>query len=184
MGSIVVAPLSKIAELAVRHRCGAMLSLVAPKQDFHRPAVIDATRHLVIGVNDIAFAGTGGLIAPAEAHVAAIAAFARRWDRQAPLLVHCMMGVSRSPAAALIVALAVEPDQDDEALALRLRAASPQATPNARLVAIGDAHLGRGGRLVRAVERIGRGADYAGDSPFVLAVRATGRPIAEAAGGA
>ena len=59
MGTIVVAPLGKIAELAVRHRCREMLSLVAPSQNFHRPAVIDGARHLIVGVNDIAFAGTG-----------------------------------------------------------------------------------------------------------------------------
>ena len=168
MGTIVVAPLGKIAELAVRHRCREMLSLVAPKQGFHRPAVIDAGRHLVIGVNDIAFAGTGNLVAPGEEHVAAIIGFARGWNRDTPLLVHCMMGVSRSPAAALIAALAVEPDQDDHELARRLRSASVQATPNARLVEIGDHVLGRGGRLIAAVKAIGRGADYVGDSPFTF----------------
>lgn len=168
MGTIVVAPLGKIAELAVRHRCREMLSLVAPKQGFHRPAVIDAARHLVLGVNDIAFAGTGNLVAPSDQHVSAIVDFARSWDRQAPLLVHCMMGVSRSPAAALIAALAVSPDQDDHALVQRLRQASVQATPNARLIEIGDHVLSRNGRLVAAVKAIGRGADYVGDSPFAF----------------
>ncbi|MGD9477123.1 tyrosine phosphatase family protein [Shinella sp. G-2] len=168
MGTIVVAPLGKIAELAVRHRCREMLSLVAPKQGFHRPAVIDAARHLVLGVNDIAFAGTGNLVAPSDQHVSAIVDFARSWDRQAPLLVHCMMGVSRSPAAALIAALAVAPDQDDHVLVQRLRQASVQATPNARLIEIGDHVLSRQGRLVAAVKAIGRGADYVGDSPFAF----------------
>ena len=170
MSTIVVAPLSRIAEMAVRNRCQEMISLVAPKQDFHRPAVIDPARHLVLGVNDIAFAGTGALVAPQEAHVEAIIAFARNWDRRAPLLIHCMMGVSRSPAAALVAALAVEPEQEDEALAARLRDASRQATPNSRIVAIGDALLSRGGRLVRATAKIGRGADYAGDQPFSFGI--------------
>lgn len=168
MGTIVVAPLGRIAELAVHHGCREMLSLVAPRQDFHRPAVIAAGRHLILGVNDIAFAGTGDLVAPGEAHVEAIVAFARGWDRSAPLIVHCMMGVSRSPAAALIAALAIHPDQDDRDLALRLRRASAQATPNARLVEIGDRLLGRSGRLVAAVKEIGRGADYVGDAPFAF----------------
>lgn len=177
MGTIVVSPLGQIAELAVRHRCREMVSLVAPRQDFHRPAVIAADRHLILGVNDIAFADTVDLVAPGEEHVAAIIGFARGWDRQAPLLVHCMMGVSRSPAAALLAALAVAPDQDDRALAERLRRASPQATPNARLVEIGDHLLARGGRLVAAVRAIGRGADYAGDRPFAFsAVPEPGRP--------
>lgn len=172
MSRIVVAPLARIAEMAVRHGCKEMLSLVAKGQDFHRPAVIAKARHLTLGMNDISFAGTGGLIAPQEEHVQAIVAFAKGWDRARPLLVHCWMGVSRSPAAALIAALAVEPEQDDQALVERLRLASPYATPNARLVEIGDAVLSRGGRLVAAVRSIGRGADTDGNVPFVLSLAA------------
>ena len=168
MSVIVVSPLSRIAEMAVRHKCREMLSLVAKEQSFHRPAVIDSMRHLLLGMNDITFAGTGGLVAPADGHVSEIIGFARTWDRSAPLLVHCWMGVSRSPAAALIAALAVEPDQDDTELALRLRAASPFATPNARIIDIGDRLLSRQGRLAAAVKAIGRGRDTDGNVPFVF----------------
>ncbi|RVQ70882.1 tyrosine phosphatase family protein [Sinorhizobium medicae] len=168
MTGIVVSPLRRIAEMAVRHGCREMLSLLAKGQDFHRPAVIDQAKHMKIGVNDITFAGTGGLIAPQEEHVRGIIGFARNWDRTRPMLIHCWMGVSRSPAAALIAALAVEPDQDDHALARRLRLASPFATPNARLVEFGDEALSRKGRLVDAVRSIGRGADADGNAPFIL----------------
>jgi len=145
-----------------------MITLMAENQDFHRPAVISAERHLKIGVNDITFAGTGNLIAPQERHVQEVIDFARSWDQNAPLLIHCWMGVSRSPAAALIASLAVAPDDDEQALALRLRTASPYATPNSRLIEIGDSLLGRGGRLVAAVKAIGRGAEADGNAPFVL----------------
>lgn len=168
MTGIVVAPLSRIAEMAVRHKSREMVSLLAKGQDFHRPAVIAPDRHLVLGMNDISFAGTGDLIAPDENHVSAIIEFARLWNREAPLLIHCWMGVSRSPAAAIIASLAVNPEEDDQALALRLRAASPYATPNARLIQIGDHLLERRGRLVKAVSSIGRGADADGNAPFLL----------------
>ncbi|HEX8046354.1 tyrosine phosphatase family protein [Rhizobium sp.] len=168
MTAIVVSPLARIAEMAVRHHASEMISLMAKEQSFHRPAVIKADRHLLLGMNDISFAGTGDLIAPQETHVRAIVDFAKSWDRTAPLLIHCWMGVSRSPAAALIAALAVHPEEDDIALAHRLRAASPYATPNTRLVMIGDEVLGRKGRLVDAVKAIGRGADANGNAPFVL----------------
>ena len=168
MTAIIVSPLSRIAEMAVRHKATEMVSLLAAGQDFHRPAVISRDRHLILGLNDITFAGTGNLIAPGEAHVADIIAFARDWDRRAPLLIHCWMGVSRSPAAALIVSLAVSPEEEDEALARRLRVASPHATPNARLIEIADGMLGRGGALIRAVSGIGRGADADGNAPFIL----------------
>jgi len=168
MSAIVVSPLARIAEMAVRHRASEMISLMAREQAFHRPGVIRADRHLLLSMNDIAFAGTGDLVAPQEDHVRQIVAFARAWDRQAPLLIHCWMGVSRSPAAALIAALAVRPDEDDAALVRRLRQASPYATPNARLIEFGDAVLNRGGRLIAAVRAIGRGADADGNVPFLL----------------
>ncbi|MBL0371166.1 tyrosine phosphatase family protein [Rhizobium sp. KVB221] len=168
MPTIIVSPLKTIGEMAGRHQSREMISLIAEKHDFHRPGIIDPTRHLTVTVNDIAFAGKDGLIAPAEAHVQSIIDFVRGWDQANPLLIHCWMGVSRSPAAALIAALAVEPDIDDDELARRLRAASPQATPNTRLVEIGDAMLGRSGRLIDAVKAIGRGSDYVGEAPFKL----------------
>lgn len=168
MRAIVVSPLSRIAEMAVRHGAREMVSLLAEKQAFHRPAVIASDRHLVLGVNDITFAGSDGLVAPQESHVEKIIEFALAWDQSAPLLIHCWMGVSRSPAAALIAALALVPDADDEVVARRLRQASPFATPNARLIEIGDRVLGRNGRLVAAVRGIGRGADANGNAPFVL----------------
>jgi predicted protein tyrosine phosphatase len=83
------------------------------------------------------------------------------------------MGVSRSPAAALIAALAVHPEEDDVVLARRLRSASRYATPNTRLIMIADEVLGRKGRLVDAVKAIGRGANADGNAPFVLPLSIT-----------
>jgi predicted protein tyrosine phosphatase len=168
MPRIIVSPLKTIGEMAARHKAREMITLIAEKHDFHRPGIIDPARHLSIMVNDIAFAGKDGLIAPQDAHVDDIIGFARSWDQTAPLLIHCWMGVSRSPAAALIAALAASPDVDDLQLAQALRKASPQATPNARLIEIGDRILARDGRLIAAVKSVGRGADYRGDVPFVL----------------
>lgn len=177
MSLIVVSPLARIAEMAVRHKAREMISLLAANQDFHRPAVIGADRHLKLAMNDITFAGTGDLIAPQEVHVARIIDFARDWDQSAPLVVHCWMGVSRSPAAAMIASLAVAPDDDDDALAKRLREASPFATPNMRLVEIGDEMLQRGGRFAKAVKGLGRGADADGNTPFTLPLP-TAAPVA------
>tara|TARA_R110002020_G_scaffold39677_3_gene117628 strand:- start:337 stop:900 length:564 start_codon:yes stop_codon:yes gene_type:complete len=170
MSYIVVCRLNQIAETAVTHGAREMVSLLAENQEFHRPGVIDAARHLKLGLNDIA-EHRPGLTVPGEAHVERLIGFAGSWDRRAPLLVHCWLGISRSPAAAALVALAVEPDQDEMALAERLRQASPFVTPNQRLIDIGDAMLGRGGRLIRAVKAIGRGADAFEGGCFRLAVR-------------
>jgi predicted protein tyrosine phosphatase len=168
MPVILISPLKTIGEVAGRHGAREMISLIAERQDFHRPGIIDPARHLKVAVNDIAFAGKDGLVAPDDVHVSAIIDFARNWDQRAPLLVHCWMGVSRSPAAALIAALAVTPQLDDAVLVAQLRAASAQASPNVRLIDIGDRLLGRNGRLIAAIKAIGRGADYSGDAPFKL----------------
>ncbi|MEN9896317.1 MAG: hypothetical protein RIR97_2169 [Pseudomonadota bacterium] len=178
MTYLIISPLARIAELAVRHKAQEMISLLAKGQDFHRPAVIRQDRHLLLGLNDITFAGSGDLVAPDEAHVQAIIDFARTWDPAAPLLIHCWMGVSRSPAAAIIAALARAPEQDDDALALRLRRASAFATPNARMIDIADHLLHRNGRLTRAIKALGRGADADGNAPFVFSIQgdpSTGR---------
>lgn len=166
MAEIVVSSLSRLAEAAVRHKSSEMISLLAKGQSFHRPAVIAGHRHLVLDMNDIAVARHQTLIAPGREHVERLVEFARAWDRTAPLLVHCWMGVSRSPAAAMICALAIQPEQDDDHLAKRLRKAAPFATPNARLIEIADDLLARQGRLISAVEGIGRGRDYQGDGYF------------------
>lgn len=170
MPYLVVSPLSRIAQTAVAHAARDMVSLMGRNHDFHRPAVIDANRHLTIDVNDIEVE-RHGLIVPQEAHVERLIGHARSWDRRTPLLIHCWMGISRSPAAALICALALNPDQDDDLLARRLREASPFATPNARLIGIADEMLRRDGRLIRAVHAIGRGADAFEGLPFSLTLK-------------
>jgi predicted protein tyrosine phosphatase len=171
MTAIVVCPLASIAETAVRHGVREMVSLIAERQDFHRPGVIAASRHLKLAMNDIGFAGTGDLIAPSEAHVDKLIAFVREWDQSSPIVIHCWMGVSRSPAAAVIAVLCLNPDEDDYALARRLRKVAPHATPNSRLIEIGDTMLGRQGRLVAAVKAIGRGAETDGRASFILPLK-------------
>jgi predicted protein tyrosine phosphatase len=73
------------------------------------------------------------------------------------MLIHCFAGVSRSTAAAYIAACALEPKRDEFAIARALRAASPTASRNARLVALADDRLGRRGRMNEAIAAIGRG---------------------------
>jgi len=52
-----------------------------------------------------------------------------------------------------------------------LREASPTAYPNRRLVALGDEVLSRQGRMIAAVERIGRGAIAEEGQVFGLSAR-------------
>lgn len=170
MSYIVVCPLENIADVAEQHQCKEMISLMSPGHDFERPAQIAQDQHLHVGMNDINFE-TEGLIPPDEAHVARLIDFARSWDQKNPLLIHCWFGVSRSPAAAILSSLAISPEQDDFELANRLREASPSATPNRRIIEIGDRLLGRGGKLSQAVNSIGRGREASQGNPFILALK-------------
>lgn len=136
-----------------------------------RPAMVPAENHLFLGMNDIVIP-MDGYVAPAEAHVASLLGFVDGWWRghaaSSPLVIHCWAGISRSTAAAFITACAVDPDRDEVALAGELRRLSPSATPNIRLVTIADGMLGRRGRMVDAIQSIGRGQDAFEGHPFAL----------------
>ncbi|GAB4070411.1 tyrosine phosphatase family protein [Ancylobacter sonchi] len=165
---IHVCPLSRLEETVTRTGASHVLTVINVGTPVLRPAVIRAEDHLFVGFNDIV-APQEGLIHPAAEHVAAILAFARRWPREAPLVVHCFAGISRSTASAFIAACALDPEREEMAIARALRAASPSATPNALLVSLADAALGRQGRMSAAVAAIGRGREAMEGEPFELA---------------
>lgn len=170
MPHIVVSSLARLADTARLHNPRDMITLINSGTPVTRPDCIEADRHLFLGFNDIT-EPQPGMTPPGEEHVLQLITFARNWDRTAPLLIHCFAGISRSTAAAYISAIAIEPEQDEGALARELRRRAPSATPNGRLVAIADEILGRDGRMIDAVGGIGRGEDAFEGTPFILPVR-------------
>jgi predicted protein tyrosine phosphatase len=132
-----------------------------------RPNGIAADRHLVLGMDDIC-EPLYGYVCPAEEHITDLLGFVRGWDRDAPLVVHCYAGISRSTAGAFIAACALNPQRDEAAIAWSIRQASPSAMPNRRLVSLADGVLGRNGRMVAAVEAIGAGIGAYEGEPFRL----------------
>lgn len=167
MPHIVVSPLSRIAESAIRFGARDMITLINTGTPVMRPAEIAEARHLFLGFNDI-IEPAEGMTLPAVDHIHQLLIFGRRWDRQAPLLIHCYAGISRSTAAAYITALALNPELDEVDLAQALRRNAPSATPNSRLIALADDMLGRRGRMVDAVKAIGRGEEAFEGTPFIL----------------
>lgn len=169
MPRVHVCSLARIDETA--HSVGArsMVTLINAGTPVARPACIAPDRHLFIGMSDIA-QPLPGLVLPGVAHVETLLAFVRAWDRRDPLLIHCWAGVSRSTAAAFVTACALNPERREDEIASAIRASSPTATPNPRFVAIADERLGRGGRMVAAIEAIGRGEDCFEGVPFALAL--------------
>jgi predicted protein tyrosine phosphatase len=151
--------------------CGAkhIVTLVRDEARLLRPAKVEPDNHLWLQVDDITDQ-IEGMICPSEEHVERLVSFLDRWDRAQPLVVHCFAGISRSTAAAFIAACALSPRRDEAEIAWRLRKASPTASPNSRLVALGDAFLGREGRMSRAVNEIGYGLAAYEAEPFALPV--------------
>lgn len=169
MPRIHVCSLARIEDAVRETGARSMVTLINPDYPVTRPQLIEAARHLHISVSDIVDPLDGHVL-PDASHVSQLLDFVRAWDRAHPLLIHCYAGVSRSTAAAFITACALRPDRDEHALAAHIRAASPTATPNARLVAQADAALGRSGRMIAAVAAIGRGEDCFEGVPFAIEI--------------
>ncbi len=132
-----------------------------------RPVHIAPENHLVLAVDDIV-APADGYTAPAEEHVQRLIEFVGKWDRAAPMVVHCFAGISRSTAGAFVTACALNPKRDEMQIAWEIRRASRTAQPNARIVSIADRLLKRNGRMVRAIETIGPGDLATEGHPFRL----------------
>ena len=150
-----------VADTGARH----VVSLIGDEARIERPDRITPENHLWLRLHDIS-SPLDGYILPGEAHVADLLQFVRRWDRRAPLVVHCFAGISRSTASAYASVCALSPHRNEVSIARALRQASPTATPNIRIVSIADRLLGRNGRMVAAIETIGRGIMAEEATPF------------------
>ncbi|MDW6020536.1 tyrosine phosphatase family protein [Mesorhizobium sp. BAC0120] len=166
---IYVCPLSKIEETAARTGANRMVTLITAGTQVLRPTGLAEADHLFLAMHDI-IEELPDMTPPGDAHVEALLDFAHNWNRRAPLLIHCFAGISRSTAAAYTVAAALAPQRDEAELAATLRRVSPSATPNIRLVSIADRLLGRQGRMIAAIESIGRGVEAAEGVPFALQI--------------
>jgi len=130
---------------------------------------------LVLAVEDLDEPDGKTRVATAD-DVAMIIEFGRR-HADGNLLIHCNAGVARSTAAALaIIADRRGPGCEAEALAemLRLR---PCAVPNLLIVRFADELLGRGGRLLEAVQAWDLQSEWCRWRRKANAAAARGEPI-------
>jgi predicted protein tyrosine phosphatase len=164
---ILVCPFSRLHDIVAETGARHVITLIDAGTRVARPTSIAADDHLDLRMDDI-LEPIPGLIHPSEEHVDSLIRFLDRWDRQTPLIIHCWAGISRSTAAAFVTACALAPSRDEAEIAQQLRAASPTASPNGRLVALADRRLSRQGRMVEAMSRIGRGAIAYEAEPFRL----------------
>jgi predicted protein tyrosine phosphatase len=142
-----------------------VLTVMANVDQVQRPASVLPANHLKVSMDDIT-EEIDGYVAPSDQHIARVLEFVRGWDRSAPLVVHCYAGISRSTASAFAAVCALNPHRDETAIALQIRAASPIAAPNRLIVSLADKALGREGRMLRALDKMGPGAMMAEGRPF------------------
>jgi predicted protein tyrosine phosphatase len=154
---------STVEETGARH----VVTLLGVDDHIERPSRVPAGNHLFLRMHDIC-EPLDGHVAPNAAHVEDLLDFVRGWDRAAPLVVHCWAGISRSTAAAFVSVCALRPERDEREIAWAIRRASPTAFPNIRIVSFADAMLGRDGRMMAAIEAIGRGEFAPEGIPFRL----------------
>lgn len=142
-----------------------VLTVMANVNQVVRPASIIETNHLRIQMDDIN-EPADGFVAPSHAHVEQALTFIRKWDRAAPMVIHCYAGISRSTASAFMAVCALNPHRDEFSIARQMRAASPTAYPNRLIVTLADQVLGRNGRMVRALDSMGPGNMTIEGKPF------------------
>jgi predicted protein tyrosine phosphatase len=167
---IIVSSLREAQNQISIHGARHAISLLSPDTAHRRFDGVDHDKHLQLTFHDIVMI-TDGLSAPQALHVQTLISFLRRWEKQAPLLIHCWAGVSRSTASAYIAKCMYEPEGAEEDIAWELREASASATPNPRMIAMADEVLGRNGRMINAIAKIGRGEDAFEGTPFVLKLK-------------
>lgn len=153
---IYVCSLLELNRHAARLEPARVISIVAPEEQPATPPGVAPDAHLRVSCHDIV-APFPQEITPDRRHVKQIIAFARQWEPDRPILIHCQAGISRSTAAALITYATHFPGTVELAAA-HLRRTGPHARPNPLITELGDELLGLDGRLVAAVEAMGPGS--------------------------
>jgi predicted protein tyrosine phosphatase len=167
-GAIHVCPLSAVPDTVARSKASHLLTWLQDEIIVETPRLILPERHIRFHIHDIS-EPLPGYVQPGREHIDQLIEFALDWGGHGPIVVHCWAGISRSTAAAYTALCAINPEASEGLIATRLRQASPTAYPNRLMIRLADAALGRDGRMVRAVEAIGRGVPAGEAEPFSIA---------------
>ena len=162
---IHVCSLAALSDTVKTTGASHVLTVMANVAQVQRPVSVLPANHLKVQMDDITEAAEG-FIAPSDLHIEQVLNFVRGWNRDAPLVVHCYAGISRSTASAFAAVCALNPHRDEAAIARQIRSASPIAAPNRLIVSLADKALGREGRMLRALDQMGPGTLTTEGKPF------------------
>lgn len=164
---IHVCSLDLIADSIQKTNAKFLVSIINKDMMPETPYNIEPENHLKLSFNDIAVP-TQGFVNAQASDIEKLIAFLTKWDQQAPILFHCWAGVSRSTAGAYIAANVVRGQGAEAELAQNLRQAAPFASPNKLVITLADQCLKHQGKMIEAIDNIGRGSFTHGGKPFKL----------------
>jgi predicted protein tyrosine phosphatase len=146
-----------------------LLTLLSPDHPSVDWSALASVRHVRLAFHDIV-EPVPGLTPPDRDLMQAVLDFGRQHESQRSLLIHCWAGISRSSAAAFVIACDRNPGFERD-IANELRRRAPFVTPNRLMVRLADELLARDGRMVEAIDNIGRGAEAREGEPYALPLR-------------
>jgi predicted protein tyrosine phosphatase len=163
---IHVSSLSALNDVTARLRSYDLLTLLSPDHPETDWSAYACERHVRLAFHDI-IEPMPGLTPPDRGMMQAVLDFGRNAGPQRALLIHCWAGISRSSAAAFAIACDRNPGFERD-IASELRRRAPSATPNRLMVRLADDLLERNGRMIEAIDGIGRGAEAREGEPYEL----------------
>jgi len=164
--TIHVTSLNALAGVTATLASFDLLTLLSPDHPETDWSGSGGGRHVRLAFHDIV-EPSPGLVAPDRDTMQAILDFGRNRTPQHAMLIHCWAGISRSSAAAFVIVCDGNPGYE-RAAAEELRRRAAFVTPNRLMVKLADEALGRGGRMIEAIDRIGRGAEAFEGEPYQL----------------
>jgi predicted protein tyrosine phosphatase len=163
---IHVSSLNALAGVAARLASFDLLTLLSPGHPETDWRGLNCHRHVRLAFHDVV-EPLPDLVAPDLDLMRAVLDFGCKTSPEHSLLIHCWAGISRSSAAAFAIACDRNPGFERE-IATELRRRAPSVTPNRLMVRLADDLLQRNGRMVDAIESIGRGAEASEGAPYEL----------------
>ena len=161
---IYISGLATMPKLIQQFDVRDLVSVIEAYAQPPTPPEISPARHYRCMVDDIVESRPGQTV-PQSEQVASLIKFLQSWEVDNGLLIHCMAGVSRSTAVALI-AHVLKTSQPRQSVTALLKAA-PYAWPNRRIVALADSILDLNGQLTLALNELGP-ANWQPDADYVL----------------
>jgi len=143
-GSIIVAPISSVAVLKRKYHFSHVISIIGTSDRVSFPS-FNGPKVLRLGFDDVGYSSYQTR-APDTADINSIIAFARIWNGEGDMLIHCRAGTSRSPAAAMIVLAAITV-LDPTSVIKKLLALKSYYRPNTTMLRIAGQVL-ESGRLL------------------------------------